>query len=94
MVLKIGRKFVIVLVLLLALSLEVDARRKILRGRKTVNRTYLRAAAIPSYVIVILVAIGQMIIGGLFYVILKLCILDKPISPRYQAAPVHSRNGP
>lgn len=40
--------------------------------------------AVPSYVIVILVAIGQMIIGGLFYILLKICILDKPIAPRYQ----------
>ncbi|CAG9863790.1 unnamed protein product [Phyllotreta striolata] len=80
---NLSRKLIVVLVFILAFSIEVECRRKILRGRKLINRTYMRQNAVPAYVVVILVAIGQIIIGALLYVLLKICILDKPLSPRY-----------
>ncbi|XP_057672635.1 uncharacterized protein LOC130904094 isoform X1 [Diorhabda carinulata] len=85
--LNLTKILLVVLVLLLSISLEVEARRKILRGRKTINRSYMRESAVPPFVVVILVAIGEIIFGGILYVIFKFCILDKPISPRYQMAP-------
>ncbi|KAJ8974459.1 hypothetical protein NQ317_001581 [Molorchus minor] len=75
---------IIVLILLLVMSPETEARRKVLKGRKTVTRWYMRQLAIPAWAIVTLVAIGQLLVGGLFYIILKICILDKPLPPRYQ----------
>lgn len=85
--LNLTKILLIVSVLLLAISLEVEARRKILRGRKTINRSYMRESAIPPYVVVILVAFAEIVVGGMLYMILKFCILDKPITPRYQMAP-------
>ncbi|XP_023310843.1 uncharacterized protein LOC108913319 isoform X3 [Anoplophora glabripennis] len=65
-------------------SQEVEARRKILRGRKTLTRTYMRTSAIPGWVVALLIGIAQMVFGGMLYVLLKVCILDKPIQARYQ----------
>ncbi|KAG5896782.1 hypothetical protein JTB14_008358 [Gonioctena quinquepunctata] len=84
---KFFKTLIFVLVLILAISQEVECRRRILRGRKALTRRYMMPSAIPAYAIIILVTICQLVFGGLLYVLLKICILDKPIRPRYQVAP-------
>nr|CAI5817573.1 unnamed protein product [Callosobruchus analis] len=71
-------------VVLTAIFQEAECRRKILRGRKTVTRWYMKPPGVPAWAVVILVAIGQLVFGGALYLLLKVCILDKPIAPRYQ----------
>ncbi|XP_074026362.1 uncharacterized protein [Leptinotarsa decemlineata] len=66
---------------------EVEGRRTILRGRKTLTRTYLRDNAVPAYVIVILVGIGEIILGAILYVIMRKTIIDSPLSGSYAVAP-------
>lgn len=46
--------------------------------------------AIPAWAIIALVAIGQMVIGALIYLLLKVAILDKPLQARYAPAPLSS----
>ncbi|XP_072376459.1 uncharacterized protein [Diabrotica undecimpunctata] len=65
---------------------EVEGRRKILMGRKSITRTYLRGNAVPAYVIIILVGIGQIILGGILYVALRKKIIQAPITGSYAVA--------
>ncbi|CAH1975501.1 unnamed protein product [Acanthoscelides obtectus] len=74
----------ILVLFLIAVLQEAECRRKILRGRKTVTRWYMKPPGVPAWAVVILVAIGQLVFGGGLYILLKVCILDKPIAPRYQ----------
>ncbi|XP_015519957.1 uncharacterized protein hoka [Neodiprion pinetum] len=55
---------------------EVEARRKILRGRKTITRRYYRGTAIPAWSIVLMTGIGMLIIGAGFYGLLKRLVVD------------------
>ncbi|KAG8223314.1 hypothetical protein J437_LFUL001188 [Ladona fulva] len=62
---------------------EVDARRKILRGRKAITRTYYKGNAIPAWGIVVLVAGGMIGVGIVLYVVLRMIVLknDDPEEP-------------
>ncbi|XP_030759878.1 uncharacterized protein LOC115885193 [Sitophilus oryzae] len=87
--LRATRKTFIILIVIVLLSIqEAECRRKILRGRKTVTRRYMKPLLLPAWAIITLVAIGQLIIGALFYLLLKVTILDKPLNQRYSAAPM------
>ncbi|XP_065076745.1 uncharacterized protein hoka [Ochlerotatus camptorhynchus] len=68
------------LIVVLSLCLdETEARRKILRGRRTITRTQKRGTAIPAWAIVTLVGIGQILIGGLSYLVFRKLVLQTPI---------------
>jgi len=67
---------------------ETEARRNIVRGRRVVNRHYLRPLGLPAWAIVVLVAIGEIVLGALAYLIMKVGIVDTPSKPRYAPAPV------
>ncbi|KAF7270930.1 uncharacterized protein LOC143198792 [Rhynchophorus ferrugineus] len=73
-------------VILMTFTSEVEGRRKVLRGRKTVTRTYLRTMAIPAWAIILLVALGQILIGAVLYIILKKTIVDAPLQASYTVA--------
>lgn len=45
---------------------------------------YKGELAIPSWAILLLVALGQIIVGAILYLIMKICILDKASPRRYQ----------
>ncbi|KAH1003752.1 hypothetical protein HUJ04_003621 [Dendroctonus ponderosae] len=75
-------------IVLCVLVQDNEARRKIVRGRKAVTRQYLRPLAIPAWAIIVLVAIGQLVIGAFIYLLLKVVILDKPLQARYAPAPL------
>ncbi|XP_015179412.1 PREDICTED: uncharacterized protein LOC107067966 [Polistes dominula] len=55
---------------------ETEARRKILRGRKTITRQYYRGTAIPAWSIVLLCGISMLLIGGGLYVLLQKFVVD------------------
>ncbi|CAG9863791.1 unnamed protein product [Phyllotreta striolata] len=85
-----SQKFLHLMVVIIVIALcsqEVECRRKILMGRKTINRTYLRGMAVPAYVLIILVGIGQIILGAIMYIVLRKVIISRPISGSYSVAP-------
>lgn len=71
--------FTILLVVLSVCLEETEARRKILRGRRTITRTYKRGTAIPAWAIITLVGIGYLLIGGISYLIFRKVVLQTPI---------------
>ncbi|KAK9727700.1 hypothetical protein QE152_g19031 [Popillia japonica] len=74
------------LILAILVPQEVEARRKVLRGRRTVTRSYFRPLAIPAWAIVGLVGLAQLVIGGVLFIVLKKVIVDPPISGSYTPA--------
>ncbi|XP_063708502.1 uncharacterized protein LOC134837110 [Culicoides brevitarsis] len=73
---------VAITILLVILSLcteEVEGRRKILRGRRTVTRHYRRGMPIPAWAIILMMGIGYLIIGAALYLIMRKVILQAPI---------------
>lgn len=82
---RINKFFVaalVIAVVLAVLSPEVEARRKILKGRKTITRTYYSEPALPSWAIILIIAICEIIAGGVVFLILRWKIL-KPAESAY-----------
>jgi len=68
---------------------ETEARRKILRGRKTITRRYYTGSFLPAWAISIITSILMLLGGGGLYLILKKWLLDSvEVSeiPTYQPA--------
>ncbi|XP_028027025.1 uncharacterized protein LOC114240613 isoform X2 [Bombyx mandarina] len=68
--------FAVILVILSTLTQEVEARRKILRGRRVMTRTYYRGNAVPAWAISLMAGIGMLIIGGVLYVVMRKLVLS------------------
>ncbi|KAK4873394.1 hypothetical protein RN001_015423 [Aquatica leii] len=73
----------VILVVVACLMQEVDGRRKILKGRKTITRKYYKSAAIPSWAIILLVSLGELVMGAVLYFVMKKLIIDPPLSGTY-----------
>ncbi|KAL3284008.1 hypothetical protein HHI36_018178 [Cryptolaemus montrouzieri] len=85
----LSRKIILFVVILLISSEFAEARRKILKGRKTINRSYFSQSIVPPWLLVLSIGIMQVAVGGILYVVMKYCILDKiPDQVHYVAAPV------
>ncbi|XP_016913416.1 uncharacterized protein LOC107998584 [Apis cerana] len=54
----------------------VEARRKILKGRKTITRRYYWGTVIPAWSIVLLIGISILLAGGGLYVLLQKFVVD------------------
>uniref|UniRef100_A0A6M2DYP9 Uncharacterized protein n=1 Tax=Xenopsylla cheopis TaxID=163159 RepID=A0A6M2DYP9_XENCH len=78
------------LVLLSLCSEEVEARRKILRGRQVITRTYNKGLAVPAWSIVLMCGIGMLILGGLLYVTMYKIILSESKSEEINMVPMYS----
>ncbi|XP_050346151.1 uncharacterized protein LOC126770683 [Nymphalis io] len=65
----------VALVILSTLTHEVDARRKILRGRRVMTRTYYHGTAVPAWAISLMAGIGMLVIGGVLYGIMRKLVL-------------------
>ncbi|XP_014214656.1 uncharacterized protein LOC106643883 [Copidosoma floridanum] len=68
---------------------EVEARRKILRGRKTITRRYYTGSFLPAWAISVITGILMLLAGGGLYFILKKWLLDSievNDRPSYQPA--------
>lgn len=70
----------------------VEARRKILKGRKTITRRYYWGTAIPAWSIVLLIGICLLLAGGGLYIALQKLLIDNAVvggSHSYQPAAQH-----
>ncbi|XP_063362259.1 uncharacterized protein LOC134651153 [Cydia amplana] len=65
-----------ILVIISTLTQEAEARRKILRGRRVMTRTYYRGNAIPAWAISLIAGIGMLMIGGILYVVMRKLVLS------------------
>ncbi|XP_044269213.1 uncharacterized protein LOC123014257 [Tribolium madens] len=83
---KISKSFFVILVLAVIISQQVEARRTILKGRKSLTRTYLRDSPIPAWAVVILVALAEIIVGAIIFFVMKRAVLDTPIVGSYSPA--------
>ncbi|XP_063534173.1 uncharacterized protein LOC134744329 isoform X1 [Cydia strobilella] len=63
-------------VIISTLTQEAEARRKILRGRRVMTRTYYRGNAIPAWAISLIAGIGMLLIGGILYVVMRKLVLS------------------
>ncbi|VVC89058.1 uncharacterized protein LOC126979263 [Leptidea sinapis] len=68
--------FAIILVILSTLTQETEARRKILRGRRVMTRTYYRGNAVPAWAISFMTGIGMLLAGGVLYVVMRKIVLS------------------
>jgi len=80
------------LVILSALFEEVDARRKILQGRRTITRTYSRGTAVPAWAIVVIVSCSMIIVGGIMYFIMRKIMFGSISDDNDERAPVNYRS--
>ncbi|CAG9584775.1 unnamed protein product [Danaus chrysippus] len=54
---------------------ETEARRKILRGRRVMTRTYYHGNTVPAWAISLMSGIGMLLIGGVLYIIMRKIVL-------------------
>ncbi|KAF5304644.1 hypothetical protein FQR65_LT07926 [Abscondita terminalis] len=73
----------VILVIVACFMEEVDGRRKILKGRKSITRRYYRSAAIASWAIIILVSMGELILGAVLFFVMKRVVIDPPVRASY-----------
>ncbi|XP_013199920.1 uncharacterized protein LOC106142630 [Amyelois transitella] len=66
----------VVLVILSTLAQEAEARRKILRGRRVMTRTYYRGNAVPAWAISLMAGLGMLVVGGILYAIMRKVIIS------------------
>lgn len=55
---------------------QTEARRSVLRGRKTVTRHYQRGLPLPGWVLIVITGILNIIIGGIIYVVMRKVVLS------------------
>ncbi|XP_050537370.1 uncharacterized protein LOC126903298 [Daktulosphaira vitifoliae] len=67
---------------------EAEGRRKILRGRKTITRTYNKTLGIPAWFSVTLIAFGILAVSGLIFAALQKIIIINNQPPQSSSANV------
>ncbi|XP_013143414.1 PREDICTED: uncharacterized protein LOC106107208 [Papilio polytes] len=68
--------FAAILVILSTIAQEAEARRKILRGRRVMTRTYYHGNAVPAWAISLMAGIGMLLVGGVLYVVMRKIVLS------------------
>ncbi|XP_023945936.1 uncharacterized protein LOC112051500 [Bicyclus anynana] len=86
--------FAVVLVILSTLTHEAEARRRILRGRRVMTRTYYHGNAVPAWAISLMAGMGMIIIGGVLYVVMRKIVLSSETGTlnTYQPAMQHDNS--
>ncbi|KAK9881546.1 hypothetical protein WA026_016424 [Henosepilachna vigintioctopunctata] len=74
---------VILTVIVCLCTEQVEGRRTILKGRRALTRTYYYDSALPAWITVILIALAEVIFGGVLYLILKKVVIDPPMTGSY-----------
>ncbi|CAH2106242.1 unnamed protein product [Euphydryas editha] len=84
----------VVLVILSTLISEADARRKILRGRRVMTRTYYHGNVVPAWAISLMAGIGMLIVGGILYGVMRKIVLSAQTGSlnTYQPAMQHDNS--
>ncbi|GAB0093008.1 hypothetical protein DMENIID0001_080600 [Sergentomyia squamirostris] len=84
----------ILLVLLSLFTEETEARRKVLRGRRTMTRSYKRGLPIPAWAIIVAVALANLVVGGILYAVMYRCILSDKASSQNSYTPAMTIDEP
>lgn len=91
--LAIKRGFIYLTVFIVVLSViipETEGRRLVLRGRRTVTRHYYTPPFLPAWVIIVLIALAEILIGVIIFLVLHRLVLRKSSETMntYQPAPL------
>ncbi|XP_055715312.1 uncharacterized protein LOC129809493 [Phlebotomus papatasi] len=81
---------VVILVLLSLFTEETEARRKVLRGRRVMTRSYKRGLPIPAWAIIVAVALANLIVGGILYAVMYRFVLSKDVSSQNSYTPART----
>uniref|UniRef100_A0A1L8D9X0 Uncharacterized protein n=1 Tax=Nyssomyia neivai TaxID=330878 RepID=A0A1L8D9X0_9DIPT len=85
---------VVLLVLLSLFTEETEARRRVLRGRRTMTRSYKRGLPIPAWAIIVAVAFANLLVGAILYAVMYRCILSKAASSQNSYTPAMTIDEP
>ncbi|KAM7357059.1 hoka [Cochliomyia hominivorax] len=72
---------VIFLIVFACCTQETEALRRVLRGRKTFTRSYFAGLAIPGWALVLLLALSELLLGAVLYLVMYKFILTKDVEP-------------
>ncbi|XP_055310222.1 uncharacterized protein LOC129573571 [Sitodiplosis mosellana] len=90
---SIKRGFIYLTVLIVILSItvpEVEGRRLVLRGRRTITRHYYSGSTLPWWLNIVLIALAQILVGVVLFFVLRRLVLTKSEETMntYQPAPL------
>ncbi|KNC21127.1 hypothetical protein FF38_10315 [Lucilia cuprina] len=60
---------------------ETEALRRVLRGRRTFTRSYFSGLAIPGWALVTVIALSELLLGAILYLVMYKFILTKDVEP-------------
>ncbi|XP_059619864.1 uncharacterized protein LOC132263878 [Phlebotomus argentipes] len=84
----------VLLVLLSVFMEETEARRRVLRGRRVMTRSYKRGLPIPAWAIIVAVALANLIVGGILYAVMYRLVLSKNASSQNSYTPAMTIDEP
>ncbi|TMW52679.1 hypothetical protein DOY81_002258 [Sarcophaga bullata] len=68
---------VILLIVFACCTQETEALRRVLRGRRTLTRSYFEGLAIPGWALVTVIALAELLLGAILYVVMYKFIIAK-----------------
>ncbi|XP_023302521.2 LOW QUALITY PROTEIN: uncharacterized protein LOC111684558 [Lucilia cuprina] len=72
---------VMFLILFACCTQETEALRRVLRGRRTFTRSYFSGLAIPGWALVTVIALSELLLGAILYLVMYKFILTKDVEP-------------
>ncbi|XP_022192337.2 uncharacterized protein LOC111050339 [Nilaparvata lugens] len=79
------RFMVVICILVASLIQATEARRKILKGRKTITREYYKDPFLPAWLSVTLLCSSFLLVGGLLYLAMRKFVIVSPSTMVYAA---------
>ncbi|XP_031637365.1 uncharacterized protein LOC116349877 [Contarinia nasturtii] len=75
---KRGCIYLTILIVVLSVSFqEVDGRRLVLRGRRTITRHYYTPPIIPAWLMIVFIALAEILFGIILFFVLRRMVLTK-----------------